>query len=333
MTQTILEIQQMMPWYFPVVAFVFGACIGSFLNVCIYRIPAGKSIVRPGSHCACGKPIAWYDNIPIVSWFILRGHARCCGVPFSFRYPAVEALAGALFTACWFVAPTPIVALAWMLFTAILICATFIDLDTMTIPDRFSVGGMIVGVIISGLVPALHPTAHCVFASLVDAVLGAFVGTALVYWIMVIAEIVLKRPAMGEGDVKLMGAIGAFCGWQGAVFALFGGAILGTAAMLAWAITQLILGKGLNAGIPKEALHTEAQPNAVGAGNPASANAQAADAAQPAQMPAAGGDDEVPAGAVPFGPSLAAGALAYLLLAQHAVSAYFDQIEWLFWVK
>ena len=306
-------------------AFVFGACIGSFLNVCIYRIPVGKSVIRPGSHCACGKPIAWYDNIPILSWFILRGHARCCHAPFSFRYPAIETLTGALFLACWLVAPTPFVALSWMLFAALLVCATFIDLDTMTIPDRFSVGGMIVGVILSGLVPALHPTAHGVFGSLVESVLGAFVGTALVYWIMVLAEIILRRPAMGEGDVKLMGAIGAFCGWQGAVFALFGGAVLSTAAMAAWVITQMILGKGLHAEIPKEAL-AQTEPQGADAKAQPGVNAEASGV----QPGVAGGDDDVPEGAVPFGPALAGGALVYLLLAQHVVSAYFDQIAWLF---
>jgi hypothetical protein len=82
-------------WFFPAVAAVFGACIGSFLNVVIYRVPAGKSIVRPGSMCACGAPIAWHDNIPVLSWLILRGRARCCGRPFSARYPFVE-----LLTAC-----------------------------------------------------------------------------------------------------------------------------------------------------------------------------------------------------------------------------------------
>ena len=83
------------PWFFPLCAFVFGACIGSFLNVCIYRMPAGQSIVTPGSHCACGAPIRWYDNIPIASWLVLRGRARCCGRPFSIRYPLVELLTAA----------------------------------------------------------------------------------------------------------------------------------------------------------------------------------------------------------------------------------------------
>jgi len=306
---------QTMPWYFPAVAFLFGACIGSFLNVCIYRIPAGKSVVRPGSHCACGKPIAWFDNIPILSWFLLRGKARCCGRPFSFRYPAVELLTGALFLFCWLRAPDPWTALSWMLFAAMLVAATFIDLDTMTIPDRFSVGGFLIGLILSALVPGLHAhgTNMSGFESLVESIKGAFIGTAIIYWIMILAETILRRPAMGEGDVKLMGAIGAFCGWQGSVFALFGGAVLGTVAMLSLAAARLLLGKGLQSGIPEHAAKTDES-----AENPAVAGHALA------------GEDDVPEGAVPFGPALSAGALLYLLLAQGYVTAYFDRVSWLF---
>lgn len=316
MTEAIRLIQQTIPWYFPAVAFVFGACIGSFLNVCIYRIPAGKSIVRPGSHCACGKPIAWYDNIPIFSWFILRGKARCCGAPFSFRYPFVELLTGGLFLGCWFAAASWQVALAWMFFTSIMVCAAFIDMDTFTIPDRFSIGGCIAGVLVSIIVPALHTQGHGFlfgsFVSMVKSLEGAFVGTALVYWIMVLAEVILKKPAMGEGDVKLMGAIGAFCGWQGAVFALFGGAILGSVAIFSWSLTQVILGKGWPS------------PGA------SAADAEAASDSGETSDGETDEDEEVPAGAIPFGPSLAGGALVYVIFAQPYVHAYFEQIAFLF---
>lgn len=85
------------PWFLPMLAFAYGICMGSFLNVCIYRIPVGRSVVTPRSACACGKPLPWFDNLPILSWLLLRGKARCCGRPFSFRYPFVEALTGGLF--------------------------------------------------------------------------------------------------------------------------------------------------------------------------------------------------------------------------------------------
>jgi len=315
MLQAFRELSSCLPWYFPTLAFLFGACIGSFLNVCIYRIPAGKSVVRPGSHCACGAPIAWYDNIPILSWFLLRGKARCCGRPFSFRYPAVEALTGALFLACWLIAPTVPAALCWMVFTAFMVAATFIDLDTFTIPDRFSVGGMVLGLALSLFVPSLHPShlfASANLSSLAEGIVGAFVGTALVYWIMVLAEIVLRRPAMGEGDVKLMGAFGAFCGWKGAVFALFGGAVLGTVAVIAWSLTRLILGKGLKSDIPAHAALPEESA---------------------AEKPADASQDDVPEGAVPFGPSLAGGALLYLLLAQGYMDSYLAQVGWILGAK
>ncbi len=320
MTNAFRELSSALPWYFPTLVFIFGACIGSFLNVCIYRIPAGKSVVRPGSHCACGAPIAWYDNIPIVSWFLLRGKARCCGRPFSFRYPAVETLTGALFLACWLIAPTVPAAFCWMTFTAILVAATFIDLDTFTIPDRFSVGGMVLGLALSLFVPSLHHShlfASANLSSLAEGIVGAFVGTALVYWIMVLAEIVLRRPAMGEGDVKLMGAIGAFCGWKGAVFALFGGAVLGTVAVLSWSLARLILGKGLKTEIPAHA----ALPDDPSAAKPEE------------KKPADDSQDDVPEGAVPFGPSLAGGALLYLLFAQGYMDAYLAQVGWILGAK
>ena len=114
------EINAIAPWFFPIVVFVLGSCIGSFLNVVIYRVPAGQSIVTPSSHCGCGLPIAWYDNIPILSWFILQGRTRCCGQSYSFRYAIVELLTALLFLACWFAFP-PAKALVGMLFISILI--------------------------------------------------------------------------------------------------------------------------------------------------------------------------------------------------------------------
>lgn len=99
------ELSAQLPWFFPAAVAVFGAMVGSFLNVVIYRVPAEKSIVTPGSHCGCGRPIAWRDNIPVLSWLLLRGRARCCGRPFSFRYPLVELLTAGLFLACWLTFP------------------------------------------------------------------------------------------------------------------------------------------------------------------------------------------------------------------------------------
>mgnify|MGYP000193045769 CR=1 FL=1 len=220
------------PWFFPLAAFLFGLCVGSFLNVVIYRVPKNESVVFPGSHCGCGKPIAWHDNIPVLSWLLLRGRARCCGRPFSFRYPFVELLTGALFLATW-LQFSPLVALVGGIFLSALIAATFIDLDHMIIPDLFTIGLGVLGVMLSFAIPALHGFAGDEF--IVDSlraggasIIGLFIGSALVLWIALIAETLLRKEAMGFGDVKFVGAIGAFCGWQGAVFALFGGAVVGT---------------------------------------------------------------------------------------------------------
>jgi len=296
-------LHQSFPWFFPGLAGVFGACVGSFLNVCIYRIPAGKSIVRPGSHCACGQPIPWHDNLPILSWLLRRGKARCCGRPFSIRYPAVELLTALLFFVCA-LQFAPAKALCAMLFVSLLIAASFIDIDHMIIPDRFSIGGAVLGVVLALAVPSLHGQHNEFFllASLrsgVEAVLGLFVGSALVLWIGLLAEVILKKEAMGFGDVKLLGCIGAFVGWKGAVFAIFGGAILGILATGVW----LVFRKP-----PSDDAPTVAAPPTAGA-------------------PAADGPDSTQSGVmgmpVPFGPMLSAAGVIYLLGMQPWVDATF----------
>lgn len=235
------------PWFLPLCATLFGAIVGSFLNVVIYRLPLNQSIVTPGSHCACGQPIAWFDNIPVWSWFRLRGRARCCGRPYAFRYPLVELLTAGLFLACVLQFP-PAKALLGMLFLACLVCATFIDLDHMIIPDVFTIGLGVLGVGLSFAFPSLHAvTADFALIAHLRAggtgLVGLLIGSGVVLWIALVAEAVLRREAMGFGDVKFVGAIGAFCGWQGALFSVFGGAIVGTLwVALAW-IWQKTSGK------------------------------------------------------------------------------------------
>jgi leader peptidase (prepilin peptidase)/N-methyltransferase len=298
------------PWFFPLVVTLVGACIGSFLNVCIHRIPVGQSVITPGSHCACGAPIRWHDNIPILSWFVLRGRARCCGQHFSFRYPFIEALTAALFLACWLLFP-PAKAFCGMLLGSALICATFIDLDHMVIPDAFTLWLGVAGVLLSCAVPALHGRQHELFiiASLrsgIDSVVGLVVGSGLVLWIALLAEEVLKKEAMGFGDVKFVGAIGAFVGWQGAVSAVFGGAIIGT---LWFALAMLW-----------EGLFRKPAPGVPDAG-----------AVHP-QPPASDSQPAVPRAPisfgvqVPFGPMLAAAALIYFLCAHRWIDTYFASV-------
>ncbi len=291
------------PWFFPLCAFVFGACIGSFLNVVIYRVPKEESIVTPGSHCGCGQPIRWFDNIPMLSWLLLRGRARCCGRPFSIRYPFVEFLTGVLFLVCWLRLP-PAVAIAGWIFVSCLIAATFIDLDHMIIPDVFTLGLGVFGVLLSVAIPALHGQAGEYF--MIDSlragtasVQGLLIGSGLVLWIALLAEVILKKEAMGFGDVKFVGAIGAFCGWQGAIFAVFGGAVVGTVWFaLAWAWQKIT---GHKSAAAPRAETPEGEPTELAFG-----------------------------AHVPFGPMLAIAGAAYFLFFRGAVLQWMADVSFLF---
>lgn len=211
--------------------FIFGTCIGSFLNVVIYRLPKGQSVVKPRSRCSCNKRIAWYDNIPLLSWLVLRGKARCCKKPITCRYFIVEFLTGVLFVCSWFLFDDWKLVLCSMVFISILIASSFIDWDAMIIPDSLSIGGMVIGFILAILFPVLHHQESGLFirdaiASGILSLTGICVGAGVLVWIAILGELVFKKEAMGFGDVKLMGCIGAFCGWQGCVFSIFMGATL-----------------------------------------------------------------------------------------------------------
>ncbi|MGB0409840.1 MAG: prepilin peptidase [Opitutales bacterium] len=303
MLETFEFIHTDFPAFFATLSFILGAIVGSFLNVCIYRIPEGRSVVFPGSRCACGRAIPFYHNIPILSWLLLRGRASCCSQRFSLRYPAIELLTAGLFLWVWLTHP-PLVALIGMLFVAFLICATFIDLDHMIIPDRFSIGGMVIGVMISFAVPALHGFEGLGLGagiqSVVDSLIGVLIGSGLVYWIAVLGEIVFRKPAMGEGDVKFVGFIGAFCGWEGAVFAMFGGALVGSIVLLPVILAGRLFGWEQTVRFESEA----------------------------------GGEPETERVAfgsmVPFGPMLAVAGLIYFLGFSTYVDAYFAEFVRIF---
>jgi leader peptidase (prepilin peptidase)/N-methyltransferase len=202
----------------------------------------------------------------------------------------------------------PVVAIIGMLFVAFLICATFIDLDHMIIPDRFSIGGMVIGVVLSFIFPALHGVEGLPVVSNIQsgvtAIVGALVGAGLVYWIAVLGEIVFRKPAMGEGDVKFVGFIGAFCGWQGAVFSMFGGALVGSIVLL----PCLLLGRLFGAG--SKATQVVSSANSEGDGD-VEVNDE---------------EEEIQFGAqVPFGPMLAVAGLIYFLGFDAYVDAYFSE--------
>jgi len=230
-------------------SFVFGACIGSFLNVCIYRIPRELSVVTPRSHCiSCGRMIPWYLNLPLVSYLLLRGKCKYCGASFSPRYLIVEALTAVLFLLTWlkYVFPhgallgmTPaedllLIPVYWLMIGG-LILGTFVDFEHLIIPDRVTLGGIAAGLILSVAVPSLHNSTSRLI-SLGYAVTGATAGWMILWLIGFIGKIIFRKEAMGFGDVKLIGAMGAFLGWKAVLFIIgvssFFGAIIGIILVL-----------------------------------------------------------------------------------------------------
>ncbi len=175
--------------------FVLGCMVGSFLNVCIHRMPLGQSIVSPPSHCPhCKYSIPWYLNIPVITWLYLRGKCRNCGAPISPRYLLVEVLTGGLFLACWlaFGRDSAALAIVYTLFLAGLIAASFIDFEHFIIPDEITIGGMVAGFICSFLVPALHRGTTLV-GSLRESLLGMAVGAGLIYSVLRMGKLLFGR--------------------------------------------------------------------------------------------------------------------------------------------
>jgi leader peptidase (prepilin peptidase)/N-methyltransferase len=197
-----------------------GAMLGSFLNVCILRWPREESVIRPRSHCpGCGQLIAWYDNIPILSWLILRGRCRRCGSPISAQYPAVELATALIWTyMSWSRGPS-LVALSGAIFFTILLGITLTDAREYIIPDEFSLGGLVLGILFS--LPGG-------FTTIAGALLGAATGFAALWIVGALGTRMFKEEAMGGGDIKMMAMVGAFVGWQGVLLTVFLGALLGT---------------------------------------------------------------------------------------------------------
>jgi len=225
----------------PLGAFLFGLLIGSFLNVCILRIPADKSIVLPASSCTkCGKPIAAYDNIPVLSWLFLGGKCRNCKTPISAMYPAVELLTGLLFLGCYYVFGPTVDALKWAVFAALLVVLTITDLRERILPDEVNFFGLGAGLLFSFFTKSLDGTALWLSnrwfefpppqaaLSFADAVLGALAGSGLL-WIVAEGYFRLRgREGMGLGDVKMMAAVGAFLGLKRTMMTVLVGSLLGS---------------------------------------------------------------------------------------------------------
>jgi leader peptidase (prepilin peptidase)/N-methyltransferase len=224
--------------YWAVLVFVLGLCFGSFLNVCIYRIPREKSVAWPPSACPqCGTAIRGFDNIPVLSWILLRGKCRTCKLPISVGYPLIELTTGLFFLILWLLYPVCLNGVfdwrapVYMLAVFGLLLGTFIDLAEMWLPDRVTIGGMIVFPILSVLFPELHG-AEGWMAGLKASLIGLAVGFGIFWTIRELGTAALKKEAMGFGDVKLMGSLGALLGWQAIIYILFfsalAGAVVGT---------------------------------------------------------------------------------------------------------
>ncbi len=217
--------------------FLWGACIGSYANVCIHRIPIRASTVFPRSHCpSCRQRIAWYDNIPLLSWCALNARCRKCFCGISFRYLLVELITAVCFLLVWrHFGFDPRTMVYWGLITALIIGA-FIDFDAMIIPDRITLGGIIAGLVLSVLIPSLHAQ-RTAFNGFIMSAIGLVTGT---FWLWLVAKFgawFFQREAMGMGDIKLLGATGAFLGWQSVIFTVLVSSVLGAAVGLSLVLT------------------------------------------------------------------------------------------------
>ena len=209
--------------------FVFGACIGSFLNVCIYRLPESKSIVYPGSACpVCGYRLRSYDNIPILSYFLLRGKCRSCHTVIPVRYLLVELLGGLFAVAVYLKYNITAEGAVFFIFIAVLLVITFIDLDHRIIPDVISLPGIVLFFLAAVFVLAIPAK---------DSLIGILSGGGSLYLVAFVYRLLTRKEGMGGGDIKLLAMIGALIGWQGVAFTIFvssaTGTLIGSAVMIA----------------------------------------------------------------------------------------------------
>lgn len=201
-------------WVWWGIWFAFGACLGSFLNVIIYRLPREQSIVWPSSRCPhCHHAIAPYDNVPLASFTILRGRCRNCRVPIGWRYPLVEAIGGAATaTVLHRFGMTP-VGFVYAALVLALIAVSFIDLEFYIIPDEISLGGLVLGLVLSLIIPSLHGTDSRLLA-LGRSVIGVLVGGGFLLLTGMLGDFLFKKESLGGGDVKLLAMAGAILGWK-----------------------------------------------------------------------------------------------------------------------
>ncbi len=238
---------------------LMGTFVGSFLNVCAYRLPREQSVVRPRSRCPrCGSPIAWYDNIPLLSFALLRGRCRRCRGAIHWRYPVVEALSGIAAVAVVHRFGHGPVALIYLVFIWALLTASVVDFEFQIIPDEISLGGLALGLLAGATVPALHATSS-IWLGLARSLVGVFVGGGTIYAVGMFGSVLLKglrllgvamrhhpawrrrlaryrhmREAMGGGDVKLMAMAGSVLGWKLVLLSFFLAPVLAVVPGMIW---------------------------------------------------------------------------------------------------
>jgi leader peptidase (prepilin peptidase) / N-methyltransferase len=219
------------------IIFMFGAAIGSFLNVVIYRLPAGLSVLYPPSRCPhCETPIRKQDNIPIFGWLKLKGRCAHCQAPVSPRYPLVEAFAGVLFLLSYLIFGFSIQTLGYWLFLSLLLTLALIDFDTMTLSDPLMKLGVLSGLIFQATIGFLTHGFSGAVVSLLSSAIGMVLGILLLDGITLMGGLLFRRPAMGDGDAFLAAMMGAWLGWRYLLLAIFlaalSGAVIGLGGRL-----------------------------------------------------------------------------------------------------
>ena len=223
-----------------IIIFIFGMCIGSFLNVCIYRLPESKSIADPPrSICpSCKSHIRFYDNMPVLSYIWLKGRCRNCNAPISFRYPLVELMNGIVAVALLFKFGLSVESFVYFVFISSLIVITFIDLDHQIIPDIITLPGIPMGLIASFALPTI---------TLKASALGLLIGGGSLWFVAWAYNLIAHRDGMGGGDIKLLAMIGTIIGWKGVIFTIFASSVIGSCVGITM---MLIKGKNMKFAIP-----------------------------------------------------------------------------------
>ena len=229
----------MPPYFVEAFTFIFGLCIGSFLNVCIYRLPASKSIRHPRSSCtSCNELIPFYDNIPVLSYLLLRGRCRFCREPISLRYPVIELLTGMFALITFLKYGLSLEALIYFIYIAALLVITFIDIDHQIIPDVISLPGIPLFFLASFGLSQIN---------YLDSLIGILVGGGSLFVVAWTYSLITKKEGMGGGDIKLLAMIGAVIGWKGVLFTIFVASAIGTLSGLR---VMLKSRKGMKLKIP-----------------------------------------------------------------------------------